>query len=464
MVTVSAKAQEVPAARLYAIRELAVRAGVSAEFFRKWTFENEDAWTTVKLGSGVAGRIRFPSFAGQRELQQLKRSTGRATWANEPAWALREKVPDFIIPFVASAEDEREPVFAFSKDCVDFRWDLPSAALWTLSRAEEIVFADRDAHNRFPASASVAAQFDFLSRPIVDEYGFALEQALQCLLPAWQPERRSLRVKLSHDIDVVGIPFELRATTGHTLRRHAPSATISDVLSLFTKGTPAYLQAVERIARLSLEHQLDSAFYWKASGRGPYNSGYDPRHPKIWEVIASLLDRGFECGIHPGYDTFGSAEGVRAEIKILTDVFGQPPRGGRQHYLRWRPETWIHWEACGLSYDSTVGFADRIGFRAGTCIPYRPWILSENRQANLLEVPLIVMDLTLSDYMGLSAEKSFDLTCECIERARLVGGVFTLLWHNNSIYDPGFEDLYARVLKLLSGTPGFDGTATAEVR
>ena len=45
---------------------------------------------------------------------------------------------------------------------------------------------------------------------------------------------------------------------------------------------------------------------------------------------------------------------------------------------------WALWEGCGLAYDSTLGYADRTGFRAGTCFPYRPWLLDAAREARCL--------------------------------------------------------------------------------
>ena len=130
--------------------------------------------------------------------------------------------------------------------------------------------------------------------------------------------------------------------------------------------------------------------------------------------------------------------------------------GGRQHYLRWCPETWLHWERCGLAYDSTVGYADAIGFRAGTCIPYRPWLPALNREANLLEIPLLVMDRTLLGYMGLTEQQSLAAVLELLSRCRVVGGVFTLLWHNGSLTEPRYCRLYQKLLDALGGCGKYD--------
>ena len=448
-----------PAARVYAIREIARRAGATAEFIRSWQFEAEESWTTVRIGPSPSEKIRFPIAVRQRgHLPELHRRVTRAGWPYEPDRTVSRLIPDFVIPFVAPQEDASAPIFRRRDDGgVDFLFDLPTAALWTLARREEETHPERDAHGRFPARASVAAEFNFLHRPIVDEYGFALEQALRCLVPGWEPCPRVFRVKLSHDIDDAGIPFHARTTVAHTLRRRNPAASARDLVSLLSGKTPAYLSLVEKLVLLSRDYRLNSAIYWKAGPHGPYDPGYDPRHPKIQRVIARLLESGVECGVHPGYNTFDAPEQLRSEVDIVRSALRGLPMGGRQHYLRWKPLTWRHWEECGLAYDSTVGFADRIGFRAGTCIPYRPWIFSENREANLLEIPLLVMDCTPIYYMRVSVDEAFEAILDCVQRCRLVGGVFTLLWHNTSLIDPAYGDLYKRLLEHLSGAEGFDG-------
>src|SRR5262249_44264213 len=158
-----------------------------------------------------------------------------------------------------------------------------------------------------------------------------------------------------------------------------------------------------------------------------------------------------ENGVQPGYETFRSPERLRREISALREVLGDRPLGGRQHYLRWCPDTWLHWETSGLSYDSSLGFADRVGFRAGTCVPYRPWLFVLNRAADLVEIPLHVMDGTLFVYMNLDPEESIRLIQDCLERCRLVGGVFATVWHNNNLLEAKYRTLYLRLLSMVEG-------------
>jgi hypothetical protein len=158
-------------------------------------------------------------------------------------------------------------------------------------------------------------------------------------------------------------------------------------------------------------------------------------------------------GVHPGYHTFGDRNALASEVAYLRETLGSKSLGGRQHYLRWSPQTWHDWEACGLAYDSSVGFADALGFRAGTAFPYRPWSLRENRELDLIEVPLILMDCTPVKYMRLCRTEGLARIRQLVSRISRVGGVFTLLWHNTPLMDPEYDGWYTSILDLISGAP-----------
>ena len=447
-----------PEARLYALDQLATRAGVQRDFWRKWKIQCGPDETVVSVGDGTRKRIRF-KHAPRQFWVQLRRQvfqTAYVGWMAPPSPYVQRYVPGFIVPFAHEQMSSTLFTVAANGD-VECSLDLLGSILLTLSRFEETLPGERDGHGRFTAAQSVAFQQGFLHRPIVDEYGLAFEQALACVVPGWTPTQRKLRVKVSHDIDHVGIPFRLRPTLGHSLIRHAPGQTLRDFLAPVMGLRPSQLDCVLRAINLSRNYGLSSTAYWKASPVGPMDSGYDPKHPKVLKTIAHLKREGVECGVHPGYQTFANPERLAQEVSILREALEEAYLGGRQHYLRWAPHTWMDWERCGLAYDSTLGFADHIGFRAGTCTPYRPWLLEENRQAELLEIPLAIMDVTLNGYMGhRRLADRYCLIGDCIARCELVGGVFTLLWHNDRLLDRADRATYEWILAKVSGSTGFD--------
>ena len=55
----------------------------------------------------------------------------------------------------------------------------------------------------------------------------------------------------------------------------------------------------------------------------------------------------------------------------IENIIGQKLTFGRQHFLRFEvPTTWQIWEDANMEWDSTMGYADKKGFRCGTCYSY----------------------------------------------------------------------------------------------
>jgi hypothetical protein len=445
----------------YILRELGRRAGAEREWIARWRVEFYDRSVVLFPEPGANLQVRFPFCRSKPErLSELKDIPPRRyTWMENGPGRIADVPDDFVVPFEEPI-GEWSPLFVpCGPGVIECRGDILTSSLWTMSRLEELVAGPSDIHGRFRAAESVAFRFGFLDRPIVDEYGMAFQQALVHLVPGWRPFGRRLRVKLSHDVDLTGFPRTLRSTLGHLYPRRLPGAFFRDVLSWMNLGSPAYLQSVQQTARISADHGLTSAFYWKASPRTVWDSGYDPEERPIRQMIEHLAEQGFEMGVHPGYGTFDNPIELEAEIEKLRRVLGTGPIGGRQHFLRWRPSTWLHWERAGLVYDSSVGFPDSMGFRAGTAIPYHPWSISEDRELAILEIPLIVMDCTPVEYMRLRPVDTLERVTGLIRRCQASGGVFTLLWHNSSVIERPYRVLYPRILGSFSSLQSYDWKA-----
>ena len=470
-------------ARRWAVKELARRAGVTRDFFHTWTLEIRHDVTIVHVQPGTSKQIRFRNLSAERcnGLAGPNFHTIRAEWMSPPEEPVRSAILDLVVPFCEEAGNGRRPLFWRSRaDRIECFVDLPASVLFSLCRVEETQQLRTDTHSRFTAGMSVARRDGFLDRPIVDECGLGLAQALEALVPGWRPKRRPLRAKISHDVDDVGmhtwlrpvgvraqrawlrrtawsaLPFDLRHAIKLSIRRRNPIPGVAHLLRTLSPSQPSCLGLVQTVANAPLQRGLDSAVYWKASRLGPFDSGYDPRADRVRTMIGRLREQGVENGVHPGYQTFRCPQQLQAEVQVLRTVLGDEPLGGRQHYLRWCPETWMDWDNCGLAYDNTVGYADQAGFRAGTCIPYRPWLWSLNREAHLLEIPLLVMDTTLFDYMHLRPDEVLDQVGAVIRKCRTVGGVFTVLWHHTTMRDAAFVQLYQQILDMAASSERFD--------
>ncbi|WP_265580809.1 polysaccharide deacetylase family protein [Methanofollis aquaemaris] len=167
--------------------------------------------------------------------------------------------------------------------------------------------------------------------------------------------------------------------------------------------------------------------------------------------IGTIINRGWEVGLHGGHDAYNNPEKIREEKKRLEDVLGRPPVGYRNHYLRFRvPETWEYIREAGFKYDTTFGYADCIGFRNGMCHPFIPYNLSKNQSIDLLEIPLAIMDCTFDLYMKLDASQAWEITKQVIDTVEQCHGVMTILWHNTYMRGEQLR-MYHKILDYCSG-------------
>ena len=200
-----------------------------------------------------------------------------------------------------------------------------------------------------------------------------------------------------------------------------------------------------------------SAFYFMAESAGPEEeSRYSLGDPAIRDLMRRIAARGHEVGLHPGFGTHLDARRIAAEFRRLrqtADELGirQERWGGRQHYLCWRnPQTWRAWEDVGLDYDSSVGFPERVGFRAGMCCEYPVFDLVAGRELRLTERPLVAMDVTLWSYMNLTAEGALEQLRDLAAVCRSYRGEFCVLVHNNYLASTARRRAYDRWLDALS--------------
>ena len=328
--------------------------------------------------------------------------------------------------------------------------DVIGSVFFLVSRMEEIIGTERDGHDRFPVAASIAHAEGFVERPLVDEYVDLLFMALRAIWPAAERRRTEFRLRLTHDIDrpfaVLGQPaWRIARSLGADVAgRRDPRLALRRLRAV----ADARVGRVDRdplatfgfLMTTSERNGLRSTFYFMA-GNDPAEADFRYRlsDAEFRPILREIHERGHEVGLHASYVSHGSAERIRAETAALGEAcraagFDQPSWGVRQHYLRFaNPATWRHQEAAGLVHDSTMGFAEQIGFRSGTCREHPVFDLLERRQLALRERPLVVMDTSLFGYMGLDLDEAARRTRDIVDACRRHRGDAVVLYHNDTL-------------------------------
>lgn len=334
---------------------------------------------------------------------------------------------------------------------IDCHVDIVAGAFFLLSRYEETVVRAIDTFERFPAESSVAYQEGFPQEAVVNGYA---EQLLKMLRVAgFAGERRRWwgeapwTIALTHDVDqlhrfprgrppVLAVARSLMGNASAGVPRL--SSLLVDYAKTATHRKHDEYDCLEEMAAWELSVGIHASYYFLGDSTGRRGADYVANTPGTVAKMKTIASLGHEIGFHAGFSAYEDSWRFHRELSGVRSA-GIPIVGGRQHYLRWKtPATWRLWEAEGLAYDASLGFSKVAGFRCGTCLPFHPYDIENDREMSILEWPLMFMDAT---YLPSWSEgrKALDRVSE---ECRCYGGVLVLLWHNRN-----WSNLYARAIR-----------------
>jgi hypothetical protein len=347
-----------------------------------------------------------------------------------------------------------QPGLVKTENHLHLNLDVFGSVFFMLSRYEELIIEDRDIHGRFPAWASIAYKADFLERPVVNEYLEIIWVIFKRLWPELSRKERKFRKIIScdvdHPIDYSGYSLKRTALRfgARLVRDKEPKLAIYDALNYFFKKFNSdrfdqYKNNVDWIMKVNSVVGNKVAFYFiPIQTNASKEDSNDVRSSKISKLLKHIIDSGHEVGFHPGYNTCistslfkKSANAFKEALKNQSIEFSEI--GGRQHYLMYDvSKTPQLWEDNGFSYDSSLGFADKPGFRCGVCYEFSMYDLITRKKIHLKQRPLILMDVSLmsSEYENISLKDPLFLerVFKFKKIAHHYNGDFTLLWHNSS--------------------------------
>jgi peptidoglycan/xylan/chitin deacetylase (PgdA/CDA1 family) len=309
--------------------------------------------------------------------------------------------------------------------------------IWNLfTRKEEYHSSLRDKYNRFPFYLS---QYRTIFEPKASEFlmnnGYQVEY----------PEGKPFAVCLTHDIDGV---YKSITAKGFRAMENITHGKINKSINLMkqirSKKDP-YVN-FEEIMKLEEKYNAQSSFYFLAVDTKDQDFEY--RIEDLEDELHTIQERGWEVGLHCSRKGFCDLDTLKNEKRNLEKVTKNKIIGCRNHYLSFVvPDSWELMSKAGFIYDSSFGYTDCIGFRNGMCHPFKPFNIMTGKSIEILEIPLIIMDHSLTDdYMRLDSDSAWEITRRLINAVADCHGVITLVWHNKS-YIGEQKKFYEKILK-----------------
>ncbi|WOF16348.1 hypothetical protein F1737_06270 [Methanoplanus sp. FWC-SCC4] len=376
-----------------------------------------------------------------------------------------KKIPVFSYPaeilsdgdyrLMYSGQNRQYPCIVFGEDRIDVGLDLFEHIGFCLSgNLERFRENNEDEINNLIRLPFV----DYYCKILSDIFLYAHQKSnLPLIKKSLWKNGQKYAVCLTHDVDEVKKSYQWITHPLKLVKKKDFNGFLNQFYSFVQKikGYEPYW-TFEKVMEMEGNLNVKSSFYFlNESGRIKYldkttwrhaGRNYDWNDPKIKELIREIHSKGWEVGLHGSFYSYNNPELLKNEKDSLENVLGNRIFGGRQHNLNLTiPNTWIFHENAGLLYDTTLGSNKYLGFRWGSCFPFRPFYEDENRELDLLEIPTVIEDLP---YFRFQDPWSEFLKIE--KEVEEVGGVLTLLWHHSVLNDyefPGWADEYKRVVR-----------------
>jgi peptidoglycan/xylan/chitin deacetylase (PgdA/CDA1 family) len=316
-----------------------------------------------------------------------------------------------------------------------------SKDLFDIFAAKEEYSGEKDRYGRFLHAFSTNKN---VFRPLVSNY--LVEHGL---LHVYWPENHRFAAFLTHDIDTVSPSWKNCFFAAAKLALRLPQKSLGRLANKIKRDNSQNpYWNFKKIVDLEKKYDAKSTFFFKAAIKDNVRWVYDINN--LRNELHFLVDQKWEVGLHSGFYSFNDPIALRKEKAKMEDVLGKKILGVRNHYLRFGiPETWKLLANLGFEYDTSFGYPDMPGFRNGMCHPFKPYDLFDDKEIDILEIPLVIMDNSL---LRMDQDKAWALVKYLINNTAKSNGVITILWHNTSFDEVIFDNaarLYERILHLL---------------
>jgi hypothetical protein len=434
----------------------------------RWAAETLLSITGLAWGEGGDGPIVHVAAPGR-----APKDTVALPWSGLAPWspASLELATFDGVPVVCPGGRLEDPAAPLALADVLLR-----AAFSLLSREEERLIAERDQWGCFAGTQSRLHALGVVHVPLVNEWATLLAHRLRIAAamlgseleesPLW-PNGARFAAVLSHDVDEVryGSVAEGARLLALAPRSYAVRAGLTQVARGLRGGSRDPYWNFERWIESESKRGFASSFYFCAPApakRHEYDARYRlgdrldafGKRGTVTSLMRALVERGCDVGLHGSYLSHLDGADLAAQRRQIEDASGAPVLGTRQHFLRFDVRrTVAAQEAAGFDHDSTLGYNEALGFRAGIAAPFHPWNAEARAPHRLLELPLTVMDGTLFRTLGLSGEEAAERVRAHLGMVRAVGGLAVLLWHPNgadAAHYPGWWDAWEAALDRLA--------------
>lgn len=326
-----------------------------------------------------------------------------------------------------------EPFLLMNPSRVSTNLDIFCSAFYIISFLEQLNYSgEYDRHGRYTYSNGNWSKH-YIDLPVINLYADILTNWIEKAYAIKVYKNRSFSAVISHDIDAPFYFRKFKTELSELLNSRQPSGKYHNAADLLKyigylfRIYPDPFDTFDYIQEQEEARGIRSTYFIMVSRENEW--GLDLK--KYSRRLERILSKENEVALHPGYTSYCRPDSLIKERNKLESLCGIKPSGVRNHFLRMQIPAGYH--SCRMlefEYDSTLGYPDREGFRAGICIPYKPYDIYHRKMIDIMEIPLNIMDGTLKDYCRYPSDMALERIKQHIDMVKAFQGAIVFNWHN----------------------------------
>ena len=345
--------------------------------------------------------------------------------------------------------DESKCFFYNENGTVPF--DIFAASFYLISRYEEYLPHLKDVYGRFSFQESIAHKNNFLEEPVIDIWAYKLKESLCSFFPNVIFDDRKFKLKTI--IDVPSVYYYknkgfLRTIGGvfTDLARLKPKNIYTRLLVIFRLQKDPY-DTFNWIVNKQKQVSDKFLFFFLVGKFSTYDKNISLIKQPFVNIIKLVSDYSI-IGLKLSFFALNNLNILKKEKADIESITNRDLTISRNSFSKVNlPINYRNLIKLNIREDYTMGYVNKIGFRASTCTPFLFYDIDNDIQTPLLINPYNLMDYSLLNINSFLDKK--EKVIETINKVKSVNGTFTSIFHNYSFSNDSRWKRFKEIFEII---------------
>ena len=333
-------------------------------------------------------------------------------------------------------------------------FDIFAASFYLISRYEEYLPHLKDVYGRFSFQESIAHKNNFIEDPVIDIWAYKLKDSLCSFFPNIIFNDRKFKLKTI--IDVPSVYYYknkgfLRTIGGvfTDLIRFNPKNIYSRFLVIFRLQKDPY-DTFNWIINKQKQVTDKFLFFFLVGKFSTYDKNISLVKQPFINIIKFVSDYS-KIGLKLSFFALSNLDILKNEKADIESITNRDLTISRNSFSKVNlPINYRNLIKLNIREDYTMGYVNKIGFRASTCTPFLFYDIDNDIQTPLLINPYNLMDYSLLKINSFLDKK--EKVIALINKVKSVNGTFTSVFHNYSFSNEIRWDRFKEIFEIITNS------------